>query len=308
MRLSMRRKSLIKRLLRLFFTGAASLFLAAEANAQITTNTALPISSGGGIFRVQTKVVRSSSDMTGERRQLTVLMIPLVVAYGVTPKLAAFGIVSILNKQFEFTGENGRTERSVSGLADTRVFLRYTVIQKDARGATLRFAPFAGTQLPTGSKDASDEMGLLPRPLQLGTGSWNPFVGAVLTRQTLAWQVDATITYQFNSAIDGFRFGNEARFDLATKIRLLPRSLGGGLPRFLYANLESNLIWRGRNEINRLENEDSGGAVLYVDPGFQLISRLMVIETAVQIPVAQDINGAGLENDYIFVVSIRIAF
>ena len=278
------------------------------AQAQITTNTALPVSKGGGIFRIQTKVLRSSGDPTEADRELTVLMVPFVIVYGVTSKLAAFGIVPVLDKQIRFTNGLARTERSVSGLGDARVFFRYTVFQKDARGATFRVAPFVGTQIPTGSRDASDDVGLLPPSLQLGSGSWSPFVGAVLTRQTFAWQIDVSVTYQRNNAVDGFRVGDEARLDIASKIRLLPRDLGEGLPSFLYANIESNLILREKNEIAGIRNENSGGLVWYVDPGFQFISRRVVIETVIQIPLVQQLNGAALENDFIFVASIRLAF
>lgn len=304
MRLRLRISSRVKVLLFI----AALFSPSVKAESQITTHTALPVSTHGGILRIQTKVLRSSGDPTQANRELTVVMIPLVLVYGVTPKLAAFGIVPVLNKKLNFTGDTARAQRSVSGLADIQVFLRYTVFQRDVLGATLRLAPFAGTRIPTGSRNASDTMGRLPPPLQLGSGAWSPFVGAVLTRQTFTWQLDLSSSYRFTSTIDGFRFGNEARFDVASKLRLLPRNLGAGLPSFLYANLESNLIWNGKNEINGVHSDNSGGTVWYVDPGFQFISRRIIIETALQIPIVQKLNGVALKNDFIFVISFRIAY
>ena len=281
---------------------------AAAVSAQITTNTALPVAKGVGIFRIQAKVLRSSGDSSPMNRELTVLMFPAVLVYGVTPKLAAFGILSIHDKQLESSDPEGRIERRVSGLADARAFVRYTIYQKDDHGATFRIAPFAGAKLPTGSTDTSDDMGTLPRSLQLGSGSWDPFIGAVLTRQTFSWQIDASLSYQFNSTADRFRFGDEARLDVASKVRLLPRQLGEGLPNFLYANLESNLIWHGRNTMNGIDDVDSGGTVWYLDPGLQFITRRVVIETAIQLPMLQDLNGTALEDDFIFILSARLAF
>ncbi len=291
-----------------YFFVTTLLICAPQVNAQITTNTALPISAGGGMLRIQTKIIRSSGNQADADRQLTVVAVPFVVVYGVTRKLAAFGIVPLLDKRMESTSEGALGKRNVSGLADVRFFLRYTFVQKDSRGATLRIAPFAGTMIPTGSRDVADDMGTLPRPLQLGTGSWSPFAGVVLTRQTFAWQIDASFSYQYNPEAGGFRFGDEARLDLASKIRLLPRQLGGGLPNFFYANLESNLIWRGENEMNGVENLDSGGVIWYLDPGIQYVTRRMVFESAIQIPVIQDLNGSALKNDFIFVISVRIAY
>ena len=278
------------------------------ARAQITTNTALPVARGVGIFRIQAKVLRSSGDSSGMNRELTVLVFPAVFVYGVTPKLAVFGVLPILDKQLKISGPAGAIERGVRGLADARAFLRYTVYQRDDRGATFRVAPFAGVKAPTGASDSSDDMGKLPRPLQLGSGSWDPFIGAVLTRQTFSWQIDVSLSYQFNSTRDRFRFGDEARLDVATKVRLLPRRLGEGLPDYLYANLESNLIWRGQNKIDSTHDIDSGGSVWYLDPGLQFVTRRIILEVAVQLPVLQDLNGTALENDFILILSGRLAF
>lgn len=276
--------------------------------AQITTNTALPVAKGIGIFRIQAKVLRSSGDSSGMNRELTVLMFPAVFVYGVTPKLAVFGVLPILDKQLKISGPGGAIERGTRGLADARAFLRYTGYQRDDRGATFRVAPFAGVKVPTGASDSSDDMGKLPRPLQLGSGSWDPFIGAVLTRQTFSWQIDVSLSYQFNSTRDRFRFGDEARLDVATKVRLLPRQLGEGLPDYLYANLESNLIWRGQNKVDTTHDIDSGGMVWYLDPGLQFITRRIILEVAVQLPVLQDLNGTALENDFILILSGRLAF
>lgn len=281
---------------------------ASPARAQITTNTALPVAKGERIFRIQAKVLRSTGDSSPMNRELTVLMFPAVLVYGVTSKLAAFGILPILDKQLDINGSTGRIERAVSGLADARVFVRYTIIQRDTHGATFRVAPFAGTKVPTGSKNISDDTGLLPRSLQLGSGSWDPFIGAVLTRQTFSWQIDFSFAYQFNSAADQFRFGDEMRLDVASKIRLLPRFLGDGLPNYLYANLESNLILRGRNQIGGIDDINSGGTIWYLDPGLQFVTRRIIIETAIQLPIVQDLNGVALENDFIFILSARLAF
>ncbi len=298
----------ILRALRIILIPGLALLPLARATAQITTNTALPVARGVGIFRIQVKVQRLSGDEAAMNRELSIFMFPIVLVYGVTPKLAAFVNFPILDKRLEIDGPAGRIERAVSGLADARGFLRYTVYQKDDHGATFRVAPFAGAKVPTGSTDAFDDMGELPRPLQLGSGSWDPFIGAVLTRQTFSWQVDATISYQFNNSADRFLFGDEARLDVASKVRLLPRLLGDGLPSFLYANLESNLIWRGRNRIDGIDDIDSGGTVWYLDPGLQFVSRRIVLETAIQLPVVQDLNGAALETNFIFILSARLAF
>ena len=277
------------------------------AHAQITTNTALPVGKGEGILRLQSKVIRSTGDPGSMDRDLRVLAFPLVGVYGVTAKLTLFGVVPILDKNLKVTTSQGRTTRSTSGLADARLFARYTVYQVNRRGQTLRLAPFGGLELPTGTHDAADALGRLPRPLQLGSGSWDPFVGLVFSRLTFVWQIDVSASYTFNTEAHDFQFGDETRLDIATKVRLLPRRLGSGLPNFLYGNVETNLIWQDKNKVGSGVDENSGGTTWYLAPGLQYITKRMILEAAVQLPMVQDLNGTALENDFIVTLSTRFS-
>ena len=275
--------------------------------AQITTNTALPVSKGQGIVRLQSKIIRSTGDSSPTDRDLRVLAFPLVGVYGVTAKLTLFGVVPILDKNLKVTTPQGRVTRNTSGLADVRLFARYTVYQFNRRGQTMRLAPFAGIELPTGTDDAVDDLGRLPGPLQLGSGSWDPFVGLVFSRQTFAWQVDVSASYKVTTEANDFQFGDEARLDIATKVRLLPRRLTGGLPSFLYANAETNLIWQDENETGGAVDVNSGGATWYLAPGLQYVTKRIILEAAVQLPVVQDLNGTALENNVITTLSVRVS-
>ncbi len=277
------------------------------ARAQITTNTALPVGKGEAIIRLQTKVIRSTGDPMPTDRDLRVTAFPLVGVYGATGRLALFGVFPILDKNMEVTTPSGRITRNTTGVGDARLFARYTLFQHNRRGLTVRLAPFAGIELPTGTDDARDAAGPLPRPFQLGSGSWDPFVGVVLTRQSFAWQVDVSASYKRNTEAGGFRFGDEARLDVAAKVRVLPRRLGPGLPRFLYVALESNLIGLGKNELGGADDPNSGGVTWRLAPGLQYATRRVILGAALQLPVVQDLNGAALENDAILTLSVRFS-
>ena len=71
---------------------------------------------------------------------------------------------------------------------------------------------------------------------------------------------------------------------------------------------ESNLIWRDRNEVSGSRDPDSGGTTLFLAPGIQYASRRFVLETAVQLPVLQELHGDALENDYIITAGFRVRF
>lgn len=272
---------------------------------QITTNTALPVATGAGIIRIQSKLVRSTGDPTPTGRTLSVLAFPMVGVYGATPRLALFGVVPIVDKTLEVMKPGGLSSRRAGGLGDIRFFTRYTAYQHNRPGVTIRFAPFAGVELPTGDHRKSDALGRLPRPLQPGSGSWDPLAGAVFTWQTLRWQLDTSASYKLNTESADFRFGDLARLDVAYKFRVLPARLTPGVPSFLYIVLETNLVRQDQNEVNGDVDTDSGGTIWYLAPGLQYVTTRIILEAAVQLPAIQELNGTALENDFILTVSAR---
>jgi len=275
----------------------------------ITFNSALPISEGVGILRSQIKLVRKTGDTTALNRDVTVTAVPLVLAYGVSSKLALFGVLPYVNKRMDITMGAVRIRRQTQGLGDGKLFARYTVYQADHPGDTLRIAPFLGLKAPTGRYDKRDTFGLMPRPLQSGSGSWDPFAGIAITRQTLDWEFDTAVSYRLNTKASGFEFGDEARLDASLQYRVLPRSLDNlGVPAFIYAVLESNLIWNGKNKLAGATDFNSGGTTWNLVPGLQYVTRRYVLETAVQIPALQRLNGTALETDWVWTAGFRWNF
>ncbi len=275
------------------------------AAAQITTNTALPVTEGRGIFRVQSKVLRATGGGPMDR-ELTAYAVPLIGVYGATPQWTLFAVAPLLRKRLDVTTPQGRVTRGPTGLGDARMFARYTVWQQNRSGQTIRLAPLAGLEVPTGRSDDADQLGRLPQPLQLGSGSWDPFFGLVFTWQTLQWQVDVSPVYEVNTEANDFEFGDEARLDVASKYRLWTHERSGRVPGFVYANLETNLVWQGENKMNGQENPDSGGTTWFVAPGLQYITRRVVVEGAVQLPAVQDRTGSALAEDFITTLSLRV--
>jgi len=274
----------------------------------ITFNSALPVADGMSIFRSQVKLVRKSGDATPAGRVLNVTAVPVVLAYGATSKLALFGVLPYVDKRLDVTMGGARIRRDAQGIGDAVFFGRYTMIQMDRPGDTLRVAPFAGLKTPTGSHNRRDTFGLVPRILQPGSGSWDPFLGVTLTRQTLDWEFDAAAQYRFNTGASGFAFGDEARADASFQYRVFPRTLGSGVPAFVYAVLESNLIWNDKNRSLGITDPNNGGLTWNLAPGLQYVTNRFVLETAIQIPAVQNLNGTTLESDWVWTAGFRWNF
>lgn len=274
-----------------------------------TFNTALPVGRGDFVFREQFLYIKASDDPSPADRNLEVLGGISVLGYGATSDLALFGVLPYLDKKLDLTIPGGqRITRSTNGIGDAQLFARYTLFQKNLPGRSFRIAPFLGVKLPTGDDNDRDRFGRLPQPLQLGSGSWDPFGGVIATYQTLAYQVDAQLNYKANTKANGFESGDEFRFDSSLQYRLWPRALGAGVPGFLYGVIETNLLHEAKNKIGGTNDPTSGGTKLFLSPGLQYVTRRWILEAIVQLPVVQELNGTGLKDNYSVRAGFRVNF
>lgn len=289
-------------------TAMAGLCLSAGAawGAPITFNTALPVHEGGWVLREQWAFMKIADDPTPARRNMEVMGLVSVLGYGVSRDFALFGMLPWFDKRLGMRMDGQERRRGKSGMGDLTVLGRYTTYQYDAPGRTLRIAPFLGVKAPTGEDDARDGLGRLPPSLQPGSGSWDALGGAVLTYQTLDFQIDGQLSYQANREANGFRAGNRWQADGSLQYRLWPGSLGTGVPAFLYGVLEANLMHAARDRAKGGSDPNSGGTSLFITPGLQYVTRKWIVEAGVQIPVGQDLNGTALETDYVFTTGFRI--
>ncbi|VAV89904.1 hypothetical protein MNBD_ALPHA04-1924, partial [hydrothermal vent metagenome] len=108
------------------------------AAAPITFNTALPVSEDEIIFRQQLIYQRAQDEIDGEARDIKTVSAISVLGYGITDKLALFGVVPLVRKNRRI----GNARFTESGLSDVSLFARYQIYRRDALGQTTRIAPF----------------------------------------------------------------------------------------------------------------------------------------------------------------------
>jgi len=276
--------------------------------APVTFNTALPVGGGEFVARGMVVVSQSGEDPGTADRDHSATSLLAVLGYGVTHKLALFGVLPYVDKKLDLTVSGNRIRRTASGWGDASVFARYTLVQRDKPGRTFRVAPFAGVKAPTGDDDNRDMFGRLPPGVQPGSGAWDVFGGVIATYQTFALQADGQVSYRVNNKANGFDPGDELRLDGSLQYRLWPRILGNGVPSFLYGVLEANLVHRDRNQVNGSDDANSGGTTLFLAPGLQFVTRRWIVEGVVQLPVVQNLHGNALENDYVMRAGFRFNF
>lgn len=276
--------------------------------APVTFNTALPVGGGEFVARGMLVVSESGDDPSGAERDHKGTSTIAVIGYGLNHKLALFGVLPYVDKELDVTVTGSRVNRRASGLGDASVFFRYTLVQRDQPGRTFRVAPFAGIKAPTGDSDTLDGLGRLPPSVQPGSGAWDVFGGVTATYQTLAFQADAQVGYRIRNEAKGFDPGDEFRLDSSLQYRLWPKTLGSGIPSFLYGVVETNLVHRGRNKVNGIGDAGSGGTSIYLSPGLQFVTKRWIVEGVVQLPITQNLHGLALENDHIVRAGFRFNF
>lgn len=260
--------------------------------APIATNTALPISTGEIIVREQLIKTHSSDRLGGINRQLDIFESRTAFGYGLTSKLAIFGVLPIVNIERTL----GDISSSNSGLGDAALFVRYEVFRNDRQGRTFRVAPYAGVRLPTG------------RDGKTGDGSVDFFGGVIATLARTQWVLDNQLRFDLNREADGFDRGNALSFESSFQYRLAPGKVMRDTTAFVYGVLELSAKRYERNRVGGVTDSNSGGFELYLTPGLQYATRRWIADLGVKLPIVSNLNGTALEPDYSILTSIRMNF
>ncbi len=276
--------------------------------APVTFNTALPVAKEEFIFRELFFYSRSGHDSSDAHRNQRIIGTTTVLGYGITPDLAAFFVLPYRDKQIRATTDSERSKRKTHGFGDIRSFARYTLYSKDEKGKTCRLAAFGGIQIPSAEDNKKDDIGRIPTSVQLGLGIWSPFTGLVATYATLDFQIDSQLFYQSFTTANNFRVGNIAEWDASLQYRIWPCKLTAETEAFVYFVCESNLIYQEKNKVRGGRDSDSGGTVLFIDPGLQYATLRWIVEAVVGIPAYQNLNGSALERGYFVTGGFRFNF
>ena len=231
---------------------------------------------------------------------------------GFTPLWTFRVIVPWVRKTLDLTAPEGRRASfETSGVGDAFAQTKWIFYRNDRPGATTRLGIQGRLKLPLGSTDAHLPSGeVAPRPLQVGTGSWDFEPTLLLTATTPGrWGLHGDAGWRFNGRDEGFAAGDLFLYDLALGFRLHPEVFRSMSDQTVVAYLELNGEVAGRDEVGGAENPDSGGQVLFLSPDLQwVVTPWLLFEASVQVPVVQDLNGSQLEHETRFQLGTRYRF
>jgi hypothetical protein len=234
-----------------------------------------------------------------------------VLPYAITPMWTTRVIVPFLHKSMDFTAADGvRRNYTTSGVGDVIVDTKWIFSSKNRLAGTTRLGIEGGVKIPIGKTGATLPDGTVaPRPLQVGSGSWDFPFKALFTLTQGRHGLLANVGYRVKTTDDGFKAGNVFSYDVAVALRFLPWVYKKFTDQTLVVYLELNGAVAARDEVEGTPNPDSGGHLLFLSPDLQWIpTPWLLFEGSVQFPIVQDLNGTQLDYDTRFQIGARIRF
>lgn len=267
------------------------------AQAPINFDTAVTPFFSGSVFQSRGVFIHKSDDNNVLDRRLTVKQVPIVFGYAPTRDIAAAISVPWIEKSQRRNLSGRRATLDLAGLGDMAFLGRWTLKKWLGPWRRTDLAVIGGVELPTGDTNRRDEGIRLPPDLQLGSGSFDPFLRMAFTRIVKRRSIFSELQYKVNTpgALD-FKFGDVLQYDLAFAYRFFPAKKYPN-PEF-YGILELNGVWEQQARQRGRDVANTGNHTIFLSPGIQAIPlKNLLIEASVQIPIYQDLRGRQLGYD-----------
>ena len=189
-----------------------------------------------------------------------------------------------------------------SGLGDISLVARARVFQQHTLASTTTVALLAGIKTPSGStRGRADHGDYLDAHLQLGSGSTDGLFGAGMSHAHGRWSLSANmlgaLKGQGEAGGHDYDYGDSINYDLTARWRVSPATLGAAAQQWLLSCGLAGEI-RGQETEQGSPIDDSGGHVVFVQPGLQLnLGGRWTIEFSAQVPIHHDLAGTQLGDD-----------
>ncbi|MBN2838090.1 MAG: transporter [Fusobacteriaceae bacterium] len=246
------------------------------------------------------KMISGNSEVTNSENKNTVAFNnTLSLRYALTDKVTLKTNIPFISKEMHLT-KTGASETTLenTGLGDIKVFMGYNLKSQnkgDKFSALLEF----GANLPTGETDKEfsikTKKGIItskyPLGMQSGDGSLDAILQLTLSKVINKSRVDLSTAYTLNNEGDNnLENGDELSVDLAYVSALNEKiSLIG----------EINGKYSNKNKVSGIEEENSGGTLIYITPGIHFkANNKFNVSGGIQVPVYKDLNGQQLISDY----------
>ena len=244
--------------------------------------------------------------------EATIFEEDLTVVYGATRDLTLGVTVPVVQKRLRFLAPDGtHRELTNEGLGDLMLSGAYRFFRRDVPLGTTQFSLLGALKLPTARSSQTDPNTplftgandlKLPKDLQLGTGSVDGVFGMGGFQNFDRLSFYGSLQYKANSGANDFKAGNTFFYDFTTDYVFLKS-------RNVFLVLELNGAVTEKAEAGGRKVTDSGGHSIFISPGIVYLPiPQLILETSIQVPILQNLNGRQLAPDFSMVVGARYLF
>lgn len=227
--------------------------------------------------------------------------------YGLRYNVQLSAIIPYVHRALTLEDPAGPDRVSEEGLGDAAWVVKWRYLRLDDVGRATNFAVLAGLELPTGDDDPPSGALVQREDFQIGSGSWDPSLGAAVTHEPGRWRFNAAVLYQHNGqGTRDFKAGDELFAELAAGNRFWLEPYPGPFMRF-DALLRYRHAWKARQDGDAVR--DSGGDVLTAGATLAFRPRpTLDFQIFLEYPIYQSLEGIQLEEDWsvFFAFGLRI--
>ena len=217
--------------------------------------------------------------------------------YGVLPDLTLSVLVPVEYNRLSTSPLSGSTVLRSYGLGDAAILGKYRVLKIDWTQSAFNLSVVGGLEFPTGESREREGGALLPGSIQVGSGSWNPFLAVSSTISIGRVRVDGRVFGKLNTKGRGdVDRGDELSANLAVKYRYWHEKYPGPTGSVV---LGVSWNYQGRATEDGHQVSNSGHTIVFLSPaiGFHPIPR-MDLGLTVDVPIYQRYHGTQLGRDF----------
>ena len=256
------------------------------------------------LYKPKRNLFRGSNEVNDPLNQsLEEFRTVLGIDYGIDRNATLTALVPVVHRELR----SGGMRFDATGLGDVALLGKYRIIGEEGSVSAFNVSVVGGLELPTGATDEREGGMRLSPSVQVGKGSWNPFLSTSATAGLDRARFDATVFYKFNTeGAQQLEPGDFFSVSVSAAYRFLHYKYPGPT-----VGARLGVQWRheGRAEQNGVSTTNSGADELLLTPGLSIHPVPRVdLNIGSRIPLYQDYNGVQLGRDIEWFLAVGFRF
>ena len=263
---------------------------------------------------------RSTKDTLGQymmtQRKMDMYMSNVSVGYAFSDRFFAGIMGMYMEKDMEMIRRGGRrSSMNSQGAGDTMLMTKTLLYADDYLIPTSQVSLLLGVSIPTGSIDQDDTGQILPYSMQLGSGTFDPFIGVLYegSSSPLWWGANVSYLARAYENYKSYNLGDEYRADFYAMYQARHNLVGELQIKSKYVgHLEGQaqeIEQDGDGHMNGMTNmafmsnlydpDNYGGSTVDLSAGVQWQPfHNHILNAQFTVPLFQNLHGTQLEKDF----------